>query len=82
MMKKTLILLFALALSFAAQPARSQGIIVNKTDGTSVRFNASEVESITILKDASSATAEIIPTNTPAGRPSRPAFMLLMRLMV
>ena len=47
MMKKTLILLFALALSFAAQPARSQGIIVNKTDGTSVRFNASEVESIT-----------------------------------
>ena len=47
MMKKTFILLTALALSFAAQPAHSQGIIVNKTDGTSVRFNASEVESIT-----------------------------------
>ena len=46
-MKKTFILLTALALSFAAQPAHSQGIIVNKTDGTSVRFNASEVESIT-----------------------------------
>lgn len=46
-MKKTFILLFTLALAFAAQPARSQGIIVNKTDGTSVRFNASEVESIT-----------------------------------
>ncbi len=46
-MKKTFILFFALALAFAVQPARSQGIIVNKTDGTSVRFNASEVESIT-----------------------------------
>ena len=46
-MKKTFILFFALALAFAVQPAHSQGIIVNKTDGTSVRFNASEVESIT-----------------------------------
>ena len=46
-MKKTFILFFALALAFALQSAHSQGIIVNKTDGTSVRFNASEVESIT-----------------------------------
>ena len=46
-MKKTIILLTTLALSYTAQLAHSQGIIVNKTDGTSVRFKASEVESIT-----------------------------------
>jgi hypothetical protein len=46
MMRKNLIVAAALIVMGAAS-ALAQGIVVNKTDGTKVYFNASEVVSVT-----------------------------------
>ena len=46
-MRKNVISAVALLLMGAAQTALSQGIVVNKTDGTKVYYKASEVESVT-----------------------------------